>query len=180
MGSLDKDKYSYWLGKQLSEEHRNKISNSMSNKRSNFQGKKHTEQTKQKIRAARAKQPMPNPKGIGWCDRRAMISKPNKKEILLHDFLQNKFPNTYMYVGDGQFILAGKFPDFVRTDGINQIIELYGDYWHRNDDPQDRIDLFKQFGYSTLVIWEHELVDYNVLEERTTKFYREGINGIHR
>ena len=34
---------------------------------------------------------------------------------------------------------------------------LFGDFWHRGDNPEERIDFFAGFGYSCLVIWEHEV-----------------------
>ena len=95
---------------------------------------------------------------------------PNKEEKRLESILNKFFPNEYKYVGDGEFILAGKCPDFVNVNGKKKIIELYGEYWHRNDDPQDRIDLFKQYGYDTLVIWERELKEIKFLEEKIQIF----------
>ena len=56
-------------------------------------------------------------------------------------------------------------------NGQKKCIELYGNYWHKNDNPQDRIDLFKQFGYDTLIIWEHELKDIEKVKNRIMKFH---------
>jgi G:T-mismatch repair DNA endonuclease (very short patch repair protein) len=36
-------------------------------------------------------------------------------------------------------------PDFI-CDEEKKVIEVYGDYWHRNDNPQDRINKFKKMG----------------------------------
>jgi len=83
---------------------------------------------------------------------KAINVRPNKLELLVSDQLK---PYGFNYVGDGQLIVAGKCPDF--WDGGKRIIELYGDYWHRGQDPQDRIDLFKRHGYNCLIIWESEL-----------------------
>ncbi len=77
--------------------------------------------------------------------------RPNQLELEMVELIE---PLGFKYVGDGQLIIAGKCPDF--WDGNAKLIELYGDYWHRNDDPQDRIDLFKTAGYDCLVIWERE------------------------
>jgi hypothetical protein len=51
---------------------------------------------------------------------------------------------------------------------------LFGDYWHRNDNPQNRIDIFKPYGYSTLVIWEHELNNVEELSKSLITFHAEG------
>ena len=96
---------------------------------------------------------------------------PNKAELILSDILDNLFSNEYKYVGDGEFILAGKCPDFINVNGKKKIIELYGDYWHRNDDPQDRIKLFRQYGYDTLIIWEKELKNRNRLRQNLINFH---------
>jgi very-short-patch-repair endonuclease len=82
---------------------------------------------------------------------------PNKLEKYFNEILQESFPNTFKYVGDGRVTVSGKCPDFINIDGKKQIIELFGDYWHKGENPQDRIDFFEECGYSTLVIWESEL-----------------------
>ena len=71
--------------------------------------------------------------------------------------LEKKFEELtgWQFVGDGQLIVGGKCPDF--WDGETGLVELYGNYWHRDQDPQDRIDHFAQYGYTCLVIWESEL-----------------------
>lgn len=98
--------------------------------------------------------------------------RPTKSELKLAEFLNDILPGEYKYVGDGEFILAGKCPDFVNINGQKKLIELYGDYWHRNDDPQERIDLFKPYGYDTLVVWEKELKNKQVLVGRILMFHR--------
>ncbi len=76
----------------------------------------------------------------------------------------------YRYVGNGQFILGGKCPDFLNFNGQKKLIELFGDYWHKGENPQGRIDYFKQYGFDTLVIWEHELTEPSKLRERLLTF----------
>lgn len=95
---------------------------------------------------------------------------PNKTERHLNVILQQILPDEYKYVGDGEFILAGKYPDFININKKKKLIELYGDYWHRNDDPQNRIDLFKKHGYNTLIIWEKELEDLKKMKQRILSF----------
>ena len=83
--------------------------------------------------------------------------KPNKLELLFDGLLQEMFPNEWKYVGDFQFFLGGKNPDFMNVNGKKQLIEIYGDFWHQGEDPQDRINHFKQYGFDTLVLWESEI-----------------------
>ena len=132
------------MGKRLSDRVKEKVG--LSNK-----GKKRSEEFKKRI-------------SMNWKDpeyiRKQMKArgiKPNKLEIQFEDILKGIFSNEYKYVGDGQFIIAGKCPDFININGKKKIIELYGEYWHRNEDPQDRVDLFKQYGYDTLIVWDYEL-----------------------
>ena len=83
--------------------------------------------------------------------------KQNNKEKELELILHSLYPNEYKFVGDGKVIIDGKCPDFINVNGQKKIIELFGDYWHKGENPKDREDIFKKFGYQTLVIWEHEL-----------------------
>lgn len=81
--------------------------------------------------------------------------KPNKIEQELIDIFTD-YDLPYKYVGNGDFILGGKCPDFLNVNGEKKLIEFYGDYWHQDDDPQERIDFFKEYGFNTLVIWGSE------------------------
>lgn len=100
--------------------------------------------------------------------------KPNKAELRLDELLQRILPNKYRYVGDFSFFIAGKCPDFVSTNDQKKIIELFGDYYHEGDDGQERIALFKQYGYETLIIWEHELEEVKKLEN-TLFLFQKGV-----
>jgi very-short-patch-repair endonuclease len=93
--------------------------------------------------------------------------RPNNAELALEQKLA-RFG--FRYVGDGQIIIAGKCPDY--CDDKNHLIELYGDYWHKGQNPKNRIDLFKQFGYDTMIIWEHEIADN--LDSRIINFIQLG------
>ncbi len=62
---------------------------------------------------------------------------------------------SFRFVGDGAFIVGGKCPDFY--DGSNKLIEIFGDYWHRNDDPNEKVSFYEKFGYKCIVIWENEI-----------------------
>lgn len=100
------------------------------------------------------------------------LQRPNKTEIKFLSLLDYLCPGDWKYVGDGSLMIDGKNPDFVNVNGKKQIIELYGDYWHKGQDPQDRIDIFTPFGYKTLVIWERELKDISMVTERIQEFVK--------
>jgi len=154
----------HW-NKKHTKETRKKISEKLSGKnhpqfgctgeKSHNYGIKRSEETKEKISIAQLKL---------WQDseyqrkmQEAFDLKPNKPETELSILLNKLFPKDYKYVGDFQFFLGGRNPDFMNINGQKKLIEMYGDYWHRGQNPQDRIDHFKQYGFNTLVIWEHEL-----------------------
>lgn len=89
--------------------------------------------------------------------RWARQQKPNNLEASVMEMLNKYFPDEWQYSGNGGLVLGRCCPDFVRNHGHNQVIEIYGDYWHRGENPQDRVDLFDTYGYKTLVIWENEV-----------------------
>ncbi|KKL04315.1 hypothetical protein LCGC14_2617300, partial [marine sediment metagenome] len=64
--------------------------------------------------------------------------KPNNCELELLRLFNEVAPNEWDYVGDGQFILAGKNPDLMNINGKKQVAELFGDFYHRGEDTQER------------------------------------------
>ena len=102
--------------------------------------------------------------------KKSRLLKPNKAERKLLGILNDLFPNEWKFVGDFSFMIDGKNPDFLNVNGQKKLIELFGDYWHQGDNPQDRIDIFKPFGFDTLVVWESELGDFKLLRKRLVIF----------
>ena len=99
----------------------------------------------------------------------------NEGERKLDTILQALFPGKFaLNIRAEVMVLGGKVPDFVNVNGKKQVIELWGNWWHRHDDPQDRIDYFKQFGWNTLIIWERELKDEVKLKQRLRAFIATG------
>ncbi len=108
---------------------------------------------------------------------------PNRPEKLITTLLQELFPNQWKYIGDGKdedSIVAGKCPDFIHVSQ-KKIIEHFGDYHHgegrtgipNEQHERERIDYFAQFGYQTLIVWEHELENINVLRQKILEFVEE-------
>ena len=95
------------------------------------------------------------------------IAKPNSKEKKLDTILQQNFPKEFKLNVKGGVVIGGKIPDFVNVNGRKMLVELFGDYWHgkrvtgrgKEYEVQRRKDIFKRWGFSTLVIWESELVN---------------------
>jgi len=101
---------------------------------------------------------------------KAICKSPNNSEQSLNMYLTKILPNEYQFVGNGQFILGGKCPDFINMNGQKKIIELYGEHWHDAHEEQERIEYFKHFGYSSLIIWTKELTELEKLRDTILKF----------
>jgi very-short-patch-repair endonuclease len=121
-------------------------------------------------------------KKIAWQDpewrdmvvKRQRVGKhihPNHTETRVTDLLQHLYPDEWKFVGDGSFIIGGKNPDFVNVNGQKKVIEFFGDYWHAGNEQQIRTDIFAEYGFSTLVIWEHELKDIDAVKLRIVEFH---------
>lgn len=93
----------------------------------------------------------------------------SNEEKQLNNILQSEFSNQWKFVGDWSFNIGTKCPDFISCQG-KKVIELWGNYWHRNDNPRDRIEYFKQYGYDCLIIWAHELRDVFALKNKIAEF----------
>ena len=77
---------------------------------------------------------------------------------LLESDIAARLPKSIRFVGDGQWWRkhpdgAAMNPDF-KVTGKNRVIEIFGDYWHRDDDPQVRIQRWADCGVQCLVVWE--------------------------
>lgn len=105
--------------------------------------------------------------------------KPTKPEKILDKILRKLFLDEYKYVGNGSFLVGYRSPDFVNVNGQKKIIELFGDFWHNEmhtgvpteEHERERINHFAEYGYKTLIIWEHELEDLQKLEKRLLCFH---------
>ncbi len=98
----------------------------------------------------------------------AIQQRPNVPALMLEDLINHILPNKYSYVGDWAIFIGGINPDFISNDGENKVIEMFGDHWHKGENPQERIDKFAEQGLDCLVIWEHELWEES-LEELVKK-----------
>lgn len=104
--------------------------------------------------------------------------KPNKPEKFLNRLLQKLFPNQWKYVGDFQKWIGSRCPDFISVSGQKKIIEHFGDFHHgegrtgvsNEQHEQERIDYFAKYGYQTLIIWEPELENIELLTEKLLNF----------
>lgn len=103
----------------------------------------------------------------------------NVPERKLSKLLHKLFPKEYKFVGDGKVWIVGKNPDFINVNGQKKIIELFGDYWHskkitgkkKKEHRIQRQKHFANYGYKTLVVWEHELKTIPALKKKLVQFH---------
>lgn len=98
---------------------------------------------------------------IGKEEMEKRLKSWNRKPSGLEKFFDELTPKIVRYTGDGSWwrrLKDGHYhnPDFKIT-GQNKVIELFGDYWHRNDNPNKLINLYKRANLKALVIWENEV-----------------------
>jgi hypothetical protein len=97
---------------------------------------------------------------------KGIVKKPNKCEQKLINIINdNSLP--YKYVGNGNFMVGNRCPDFINSNGSKKIIELFGRTYHSprhsffkisyNHTENGTKEYYKNFGYSCLVIWDYEL-----------------------
>ena len=95
-----------------------------------------------------------------WQDwHRRFHRRPSTPEFVMAQLL----PPTIRYVGDGKLwcrMPNGKRrnPDF-HVVGTNKVIELFGEWFHRHDDPRKFVAEYKKAGMRCLVLWEREVME---------------------
>lgn len=182
---FDKKKWKYNLTQAIrkyNKEAKEKDPNYRSGKNSNFYGKKHTEETKEKLRKAVEKQiAEKNHPFIGKDNGRI---KKSLLEVKFEKYLQNnniKYKTSYKL----QYIKNTKEPrnkyyDFYIPE-INSLVEIHGSYWHpkkninlskiqKKNFLNDKFkkELAKNNFFKLLTIYDYELEDFiekNVLTQ---------------
>lgn len=158
-------------GKHFSDESRKKLSKSIKAKYdSGFinpnLGNKYNQERLKRMSEMTSKR-WQNPEFRDKCVKATMAAlklRPTKPEKIL----TSELGLFWRYVGDGQLIIGSKCPDF--WNGDHKIIELFGDFWHRDHNPQDWVDYYAKWGYKCLVIWEHELKNIKKVREKIKQF----------
>jgi len=89
-----------------------------------------------------------------WHSDRKLF-KPNKLERRVEAYLDEHFPSEWKF-NNGDFVISGFFPDFVNINGQKALIEVFGDYFHRGENPNRKKTIYRNCGFACVVIWEHE------------------------
>ena len=108
-------------------------------------------------------------KGFLTVIKRGREKMPNQLESKLAEILEDIYPGEFKY-NDGWFVLGGKIPDFVNVNGKKKLIELFGRYWHKPEEEQERVKLFRKYGWDCLVVWEDELKNVKKLKQKIITF----------
>ena len=95
--------------------------------------------------------------------------RKTRPECIIESLLNYLFKDTYKYCGDNSSVINGVSPDFININGQKKVIEVFGDYWHgekvtgksNNDVEQEKIKKYKEYGFDCLIIWEREIKDDN-------------------
>jgi very-short-patch-repair endonuclease len=109
--------------------------------------------------------------------RRSMSGPEKEFEKIV---INNNLP--YKFVGnvedkENKMVISGKIPDFCHISQ-KKLIEIWGNYFHKGQDPQDRIDFFKKHGYNCIVIWANELKDKEKILEKVNEFTCDDPGGV--
>ena len=153
-------------GKKHSAIAKQKIGLALSGSNNPFYGKKHTESAINQMMVKQIKR---------W-KKRSQQFVQNKCELVLEQILNELFPKEYKFTGLGEVWLGHFNPDFINCNGQKKIIEMYGDYWHNKPSykrrDKYRLITYKELGYETLIVWEHELKDINPLKDKLISFHK--------
>ena len=101
--------------------------------------------------------------------------KPNGRELQLQSVLDRHFLNEWKFVGDGQFNLGGRNPDFMNVNSKKQVIEVFGYYWHdpvlfpNRPTEEELIAHYKSFGFDCIVFWEYDVYNEEEVVTRVKK-----------
>lgn len=143
-------------GRKLSEEQKQKLSLWLKGHRKSYVPPRSAEHRKKLGEASRRRWLKP-----GFAEKvLAKIrhsAKPTKPERFLQELLDEHFPGEWKYVGDGKVIIERKNPDFINCNGRKMLIEVFGEYWHKKEEEQERRGFFLQYGFQCLILWQHEL-----------------------
>lgn len=98
---------------------------------------------------------------------KSLVKKPNAPEQIIIDIIA-KHNLPYKYTGNGDFILGGKCPDFINTNGKKEVIEVFGRVFHsplftfRKNMPyhqtyEGTIAHYNKYGFKCRIFWDTDV-----------------------
>ena len=144
-------------------------------------GKKHSEETKEKIRKTKILQ-YKDPNSIynskEWNENRirnslkGLMKRPTSLERRFIEEIIIPYNFSLNYCGDGSLLIGFKNPDFVESNGNKKCVEIANEVELHHPKGWDtiRINHFKKYGWDCLIIWESELKNKHQLLEKVQRF----------
>lgn len=127
-------------------------------------GQKHS--TKSRLKTSDSMKKLPQAWFKSNLQRRGMSKLEKRVQSVIDD---NRLP--YKFVGNGDFMIERKCPDFVNTNGKKIAVEVY---WKRHKDQfkdggeqawkNERQELFSKYGWETLFIEGTTLTNNTIVE----------------
>ncbi len=169
---------SYWKSKKFSEEHKKNLSKPRFEEvKANMRGhcgvyiwtKEHKKQQSKHMTIVmnrpEIKEKISKTSKKNWQDpefqkmmAKTKALKPNK----LEQFFDSLTPECVRYVGDFSLWIKTKNgarnPDFI-IEGQNKVIEIFGDYYHKGENQNDKIEEYAGVGFNCIIFWESEIYD---------------------
>ena len=98
---------------------------------------------------------------------------PNKPEMALGIYLGRNFPGEWAFNGQCQAgcVIGGKIPDFINVNGRKAVVEMFGNYYHDQEEEVTRPEHFKKFGFDCTIVWEYQVY----LVEELNKIFGIGV-----
>lgn len=113
-------------------------------------------------------------KALEGLKRSRAVQFPTKPELFLGLYLEEHFPGEWAYNGDGSCggFIGGKVPDFIHRNGWRAVIEIFGCYWHGEEEVEEKIEHYKKYGFDCLVLWDYECYPCEDLGGKLTEFVK--------
>lgn len=99
--------------------------------------------------------------------KKKLHMRPNYPEKRLLKILEEHFSG-WKYTGDLSFFIGRKNPDFTNKS-IKRTIDIFGKYWHDDEEEASRINYFNNKGWSALVIWSNEMRNGRYFDDEKIK-----------
>ena len=111
--------------------------------------------------------------GVKNIDETRRRTKNTPERFLTNLFVERNLP--ILFTGDNTtgFRIVNKIPDW-KVEGQKKVVEFCGKYWHSKQEIEERKELFKLYGFETLIIWEGEENNVPKLLKKIKRFLVQG------
>lgn len=109
-------------------------------------------------------------------------TSPSMPEWFVGYWVESNHSGDWAYTGDRKSMpllrsrgyTGLKVPDFININGKKIVIEILGGlgYWHTEDEAEQKIKYYKNYGFDCLVLFEEDCYDYKRLETKYQRLIR--------